>query len=538
MQRLVICCVSLTLAGLLLTSPAGAQQPRPASAGPTPMPNVTGPVAVTAESHPYLDMRFALRPIDLEAIGYVEEEFFVNGTANVYDWNPAGTTPLIRGSGPYTTRVLVRRPANRERFSGNVYVEIMNPARSYDTAIFFGFTAEHLMSGHAWVGVSTNSTTHAGLKRFDPARYAPMSFANPFPAAKQAEFCAANPAQGRGRGAGAGGGRGDGPAAPVSFPIENGLRFDAFSQIGAWLRSRARTNPLAEFGVQQVVMVSHTGGDVATYAAGVSPLAKLESGKPVYDAFVMKSGSGVGAMSNCGRALPPDDPRRLFTNLGVPVIVIKPQSDVPSTRRPDSDGPQDMFRLYEIAGASHSDRWPYRFLPVNTDLRKAIDLSNDTDRGVVTDLWPYAYGCDIAGINMSEFPIGYLINGALVNLDQWLRHGVAPPKAERIATKASGEIVTDQYGNAVGGVRTPMVDVPIATYYGKTPGDFETCNTIGYRVAWDWSRMEAVHGTYDNYARKVLASIDALVRDHWITPADAERMRHDLIRRPPAATSR
>jgi hypothetical protein len=88
------------------------------------MPNVTGPVAVIAESHPYLDMRFALRPMNLDAIGYVEEELFVSGTANVYDWNPAGTAPLIRGSGPYTTRVLMRRPANRERFSGNVYVEI------------------------------------------------------------------------------------------------------------------------------------------------------------------------------------------------------------------------------------------------------------------------------------------------------------------------------------------------------------------------------------------------------------------------------
>lgn len=538
MRRLLVRFASLTLAGLLLlTSSAGAQQPRHASAGQTPLPDITGPVPVTAASHPYLAMRFALRPVDLDAIDYVEEEFFVSGVANVYDWNPADSAPVIRGYGPYTTRVLVRRPASRERFSGNVYVEIMNPARSYDTAIFFGFTAEHLMSGHAWVGVSTNATTHAGLKRFDPARYGSMSFANPFSASQQAEFCAANPPQGRGRGAGTGG-AGRGGTTPAAFPVENGLRFDAFSQIGAWLRSSARTNPFASFRVQYVVMVSHTGGDVATYAAGVSPLAKLDSGKPVYDAFVMKSGSGVGTLSNCGRALPADDPRRLFANLGVPVMVIKPQSDVPSTRRPDSDGPDDMFRLYEIAGASHSDRWPYRFLPVNADLRKAIDLLNDTDRGVVTDLWPYAYGCDIAGINMSEFPIGYLINGALVNLDRWLRHGVAPPKAERIATKANGEIITDQYGNAIGGVRTPMVDVPIATYYAKTPGDFETCNTIGYRAPWDWSRMEAVHGSYDNYARKVLASIEGLVRDRWITPADAERMRHDLVRRLPVAASR
>jgi hypothetical protein len=515
---------------LLSTSIAGAQVP--ATAGPTSLPQVTGPIPVTVDSHPYLALKFAQRPMDLDAIGYIEEEFFISGTANVYDWAGAQPHPVVRGHGPYTTRILVRRPASRGRFTGNVYVEILNPARGYDTAVFFGFTAEHLMSGHAWVGVTTNATAQAGLKRFDPARYASMSLANPLPAPRQADFCAASPPQGQG---GSGRGGAGAPVIPRGYPDENGLRFDAFSQIGAWLRSDSLTNPLAELGVQYVVMVSHTGGDVATYAAGVSRLARLNSERPVYDAFVMKSGSGVGTMSNCGRALALDDPRRLFANLGVPVIVIKPQNDVPSTRRPDSDGPDDMFRLYEIPGASHSDRWPYRFLPVNADLRKTVDLPHDVDRGVVTDLWPYARGCDVAGITMNDFPIGYLINGALANLDTWLRSGLPPPRAERIATKPDGEIVTDQYGNAVGGVRTPMLDVPIATYLAGTPGDFATCDTIGYRAAWDWSRLEAVHGSYDSYAGKVLASIDGLVRDRWITPADAVRMRHDLVRRRPAA---
>ena len=53
-------------------------------------------------------------PEDLGKQGYVEEEFFVSGKANVYDWPASGGPAVIKSSdAPYTTRVLVRRPAIR-----------------------------------------------------------------------------------------------------------------------------------------------------------------------------------------------------------------------------------------------------------------------------------------------------------------------------------------------------------------------------------------------------------------------------------------
>jgi len=46
-------------------------------------------------------------------IGYVEEEYFVSGTANVSNWPAPGTATIRVANAPYTTRMLVRRKNHR-----------------------------------------------------------------------------------------------------------------------------------------------------------------------------------------------------------------------------------------------------------------------------------------------------------------------------------------------------------------------------------------------------------------------------------------
>jgi len=92
-----------------------------------PMPKVTGPLPVTATSRPFLDSSHVFSPMDLAKIGYVEQEFLVTGNANVYDWMADGSLAVKSAGAPYTTRILVRRPANASRFSGAVLVELMYP---------------------------------------------------------------------------------------------------------------------------------------------------------------------------------------------------------------------------------------------------------------------------------------------------------------------------------------------------------------------------------------------------------------------------
>src|SRR5215813_1106260 len=81
-----------------------------------PVPKVTGPIAVTANSYPFMASNKATPAFDLAKVGYVEEEYIVSGKSNVYDWAADGSVNVKTPDASYTTRILVRRPANR--FSG------------------------------------------------------------------------------------------------------------------------------------------------------------------------------------------------------------------------------------------------------------------------------------------------------------------------------------------------------------------------------------------------------------------------------------
>ena len=123
MVALVLCALfaTLTVAAPVAASPSTpVSQPAPAKAlaGTIPVPTVEGPLPVSAESYPFGAADHEMVPEDLSKVGYVEEEYLVSGTANVYSW-PAPGPAVVRTSGaPYTTRMLVRRPANSARFSG------------------------------------------------------------------------------------------------------------------------------------------------------------------------------------------------------------------------------------------------------------------------------------------------------------------------------------------------------------------------------------------------------------------------------------
>src|SRR4051812_35409778 len=101
---------------------ASAQGARPADTDVTPVPKVVGPIAVSSDSFPFMAADRNLQPTDLKKYGYVEEEFIVSGTANVYDWAADGALTVKTPGVPYGTRILVRRPVDPSRFSGDVIV--------------------------------------------------------------------------------------------------------------------------------------------------------------------------------------------------------------------------------------------------------------------------------------------------------------------------------------------------------------------------------------------------------------------------------
>ena len=133
--------------------------------------------------------------VDLKRAGYVQREYEASGPAKSYNATTAltsdGNWTFEPGdSAPYRTRVLVRRPADPKRFSGNVIVEWLNVSGGVDADPEWATTHEEMIRrGDAWVGVSAQSigvmggpvlvrvdapgaeAAGKGLKAIDPARY-------------------------------------------------------------------------------------------------------------------------------------------------------------------------------------------------------------------------------------------------------------------------------------------------------------------------------------------------------------------------------
>ena len=475
-------------------------------AGVAPVPKATL-IPVTADSFPFLAASRVQELDDLPKLGYDEEEFLISGTANVYNWGTDGSLTVKTANAPYTTRILVRRPSSSAKFSGNVIVEPFENARNFDWSFLWAISHDYFTEhGDAWVGVTHNPGAVDALKKFNSARYGTLSLANPNPN----ETC--------------------GPQNARS-DSEAGLQFDILSQVAALLKSNAASGPMPGFNVQNVYGTSHAG-DIVTYIHAVHSRAQLANGKPAFDGYLIKGDSAPIAINRCAGPIPQNDPRRITKNINVPVIRAVAEGDVLSAfsmRREDSDQPNDRYRLYEVAAAPHMDIQYYRHMPAVADQAKAGQTA-------FPGIWPFAYQCDRPIGGLLELPVfQHALNAAFANLDQWARKGTPPPRAERMVVKDGGtpqaSIAADQYGNGMGGVRSVYVDVPAATYVTHTPGQ-AICRNLGYKVSFDWPRLETIYGSSMNYASRVRQTIDRLRKERWLTESDAKRIEAGLVSAP------
>jgi Alpha/beta hydrolase domain len=471
--------VGTLLLVVALMAPAAAQ------AAAVPVPEVAGPIPSTATSHPFGGAADQLVPENLASVGYVEEEYFVSGKANVYEWPQAGPAVVRTPDAPYTTRILVRRPINPADSSGNAVVEMLNPSNLFDLNIGWAIMRKHLVrSGDTWVGMTSRPNAMKALQTFDPQRYAALSFANPLPE-DHPDRCMIT---------------------GVEAGTERGLIWDINSQVGSWLKSTAASNPLR--GTIDKVYgfgYSQTGGFLNTYINAIHPLAP-----GIYDGyFITVAGGGFVGMvpiNACRQTPPLGDPRRITANVGVPVMRTMSQSDYISgiaARRPDSDEPQDRYRHYEMAGAAHASPFELYYSAKPDDIVKA-------GRPVP----PFA--CNEG--TRSRFPTGVLFDAMLQNLDAWVRDGTPPP-AGRMIELVGNQPVVDEHGNVAGGGRSPYVDVPTSTWFGNATGA-SFCFIAGYEVPFSAAKLAQLYPTKADYVAKVTASVRSLVAQRYLTEAD------------------
>lgn len=474
-----------------------------ACAAPAALPQRVEPLPVLADSHPFLAAEHQAVPLDLAGLGYIEEEYLITGSAGIYDW-PDGAAPVAKAAGPYTTRILVRRPRQARKFSGTVIVEGLNPSTPVDLPIMWGHShRQFIADGHVWVGVTVKPYTLRSLRRFDPARYGALAMAHPpgGPACSE---------QGINRW-----------SLPTTPEEETGLAWDILTQTGALLKSTEASNPLP-WPAERLYMTgqSQTAGYARTWASVFAPHVEGPDGGPLYDGFLYTgSPPWQVPLHQCAAGFADEDPRSLTAPAGVPVIELFAEGDIGTnivSRRADSDLAPDLYRRHEVAGASHVDQWEQRSFANAADTLRATGQAPEP---------PLV--CSPASVQDTDFPARLAINAAWRHLEDWVRRGCPAPHSAPLQLRMplaapfdpETAFVVDEAGNAVGGVRSPQVDVPLARYVGAKTGAF-SCMFDGYMYPFDSERLRQMHDSSKAYVRDVQASARNLQREGWLTKED------------------
>jgi hypothetical protein len=453
-RLLVSVCAAIAIA-------AAADRLEVRAAGSVPVPTVTGPIAATAPGDPAHDYPFYAAVVDLKARGYVEEEFFIEGTANRYKTGGEATGVVVDGDHPYKTRVVVRRPAAASRFNGTVMVEWNNVTAGHDLDIDWFQTYDHLMrSGYAWVGVTPQRVGVEAVKVWSQKRYGTLDVTH-------------------------GGAIGN-----------DDLSYDVFAQAGQAIRTGAR-NIMGGLRVQRMFATGHSqsAGRLAVYVNAVHPLAK------VFDAVILHGGGG-----------------RVRADLDIPVWKLLSETDVQNqaaNRQPDTN----RFRTWEVAGDSHVD---LRFVTYSRQL-SARDGSpvapGFTAAGARGGQPPAAAntgrlsGTPARGAGgspcerppYSHIPFHLVFDAAIDHLVRWVKDGTPPPSAPPIDVTSVGPpavMARDADGNALGGIRLAEHAVPTAVNTGVNTGP-GFCRLYGSYEAFPPEKLASLYPTYEAYVAKV-----------------------------------
>jgi hypothetical protein len=468
----------IALAALALLATAAAAQ----AAVPTPV--VTGPVAATAPagdpSRNYPFLATILFPADG---GYVEEEFFVEGTANRYGGTcdtagcldtaarSARTPFVISGGHPYRIRMVVRRPSDPARFNGKVIVEWQNVTNNWELDVQWYRAAEYFMrEGYAYVGVGPQRAgvhgTPNGLRAWNPARYGTLDVT--------------------------GGGT----------ITDDSLKWDIFAQAAQAIKAPAGNDPLRGLPGPRALIATGDSQSSANLAVYINTVHQTE---PVYDGFVL--GGPLGT--------------QIRTDSNTKVLKVVSEWDLVSfearSRQPDSD----RLVTWEVAGSSHSD---YHNFVVNSPVRfREVG---------VTGILPDTTNCvDPARSRASLYLVFHAAYDAMA---RWIDTGVRPPSmTEPLLVDFSSDpiaIVRNQFGNAfAGGIRLPDITVPVARNTGTNSGgkggtSAGACAQAGTWVPFDEATLQRLYLSHEDYVAKVQGAAAINVQQGFLLPEDAQRL--------------
>ncbi len=487
-RRLRFACIASSLAVLFAGLPAGPLGDAVASAAAA-SPTVTGPVAGGAPAKNMFSTNF-----NLSEVGYQEREYFFSGTAASYtSANPLSTdglwTAVPDASASYTTRMVVRRPADPNRFNGTVLVEWLNVTGGADAGPEWTLAHNELIrDGFAWVGVSAQqvgvNTAKNGVPALgitgDPVRYAALSHPG------------------------------------------DSFSYDIFSQAGQAIRDHA-AQVLRGLTPHKLIAAgeSQSAGRLVTYIDAVHPLVH------VYDGFLVHSRFSTGAaLSQAPQvAVPPPATATIRTDLDVPVFVFQTESDVISSNLAHRQPPTSKFRLWEVAGTAHYDYYGLKIGPGDRGRGQgAVKNIAAMQRPPKTISGPVTFSCNLP-INTGG--AHWALDAAVFSLNRWVRTGATPPIGTLLKTTAASPVVfaNDAHGNALGGVRSPYVDVPIARLGGVGNGGTgpvgSFCRLFGTTVPFKSAKLNTVYKSHNQFVARFVKATMRAYHGGYLRKADA-----------------
>lgn len=469
-----------------------------------PLPEVEGPIPVTETSHPFSSMKYVREPLDLVAYGYVEEEYFLSGTANVYE--EAGDSMKVKHESlPYKNRILIRKPKDASRFSGRVFLDIYNASNGYDIEDVWRRSYEYYMeNGDIYLGVTSKPINVWSLKNFDYDRYHTLNWSAAEPAPQPTTV-----------------------NHNMSIPgTEEGLFWDILSQLAGWVRS-GEAPFLEGYSVDYLYLTgqSQSGMYLNTYVYYFHPYLKTKDGQSLFDGYLNVVGAGVMRSLNQhsgGKQMFSARPAKV-RKVDVPFITLSAHGDIElfsqlsgvTDQLKDSSTPDNKIRHYEVASSPHTDP-ASPLIPDNSEIVKTKNPPKILDG-------EYHY-------TVNDLQLAYYVNSSLEFLHQWAANDRVPPAGKRIERNEIGNVVVDIHGNAVGGVRSPYVDVPVATYHPNARASADQINQTvgnvnGSMEFFTPEKFEQLYGTAENYLKKFFEAVDKQVGEGWLLPSDAERMK-------------
>lgn len=434
--------------------------------------------------------------------GYLMEEYFVGGTATSFsaiDMSEDGRwVAEPDAEAPYRTRVIVRRPLDPAAFSGTVVVEWFNVSAIEAAPDWTYLATEIAREGHAYIGVSAQrqgieggetilsvevddqqaaaagvDADPSGIKNTDPERYGTLAH----------------------------------PGDAYSF--------DMFSQVGRVAQASPQSL-LGDLVPTQVIAAgeSQSAMFMSTLVNAVHPLS------PVFDGFLIHSRASLAAPLDGDyafvRELREGGQGSQFRttirdDLDVPVLLFVTETDLTALRYSEVRQPDSArIRTWEVAGTAHADAHLLRAL-----------LGGPRDPGIGAIL-----GC--GPINTG--PHMEVLTAGFHHLVAWTAGGEAPPTGALLELEPGDEVALarDPRGNALGGVRNPLIDVPIARIDGDPVategGSDELCSLFGSTEPFDQATLLELYGSADEYVRRFRESAAVAVGSGFLLQSEADAL--------------